>query len=230
MDEAKRIETSLRGWTIALGLVFVTLCVAGVVAEHARYMLHSDSPLVDYFSLTEEKNVPTWWSSLLLVACSAILALIAATKRRGPGQFKGHWVVLSAIFCYMSIDELVEIHEWLNSLKSVDHRHGILYYGWVIPAGAIVIVFALSYLRFLFHLPPKTRNQVALAGVIFVGGAIGIELLLGVWTDVHGENNFTWALIGAVEEAMEMLGSSLFLLALLRYLGSSPLEIHIDGR
>lgn len=230
MSEPKRITISWRKWTTVLGIVLATLCVAGVYAEHARYLLHSDSPLVDYFSLTEEKNVPTWWSSALLAACAVVLGFIAATKTRGPGQFKGHWIALSAIFCYMSIDELVEIHEWLNSLKSVDGLHGFLYYGWVVPAGAIVGVFALSYLKFLFHLPPKTRNAVALAGLIYVGGAIGIELLLGVWTDVHGENNFMWAVIGAVEEAMEMLGSSLFLLTLLRYLGSSSLEIHFDER
>jgi hypothetical protein len=130
----------------------------------------------------------------------------------------------------MSIDEMVEIHEWLNGIEVFDNRSGIFHYGWVIPAAAVVAVFALSYLRFLFHLPPKIRIAVALAGVLFVGGAVGTELILGVWTDAHGENNFTWAVIGAVQESMEMAGSSLFLLTMLRYLGADDLEVHVDGR
>lgn len=228
MAEIKQVTVPLRRVAMVLGIVFVALSAAGLFAECARYLWKSDSELVDYFSLTEEHNVPTWWSSLLLAGGSVTLGFIAATKPRGPGQYKGHWAVLSAIFCYLSIDEMVEIHEWLNSLEAIDGLHGALYYGWVIPAGAIVAVFALSYLRFLFHLPKNTRNAVALAGVIFVSGAIGSELLLGVWTDSHGENNLTWAILGAAQESMEMMGSSLFLVALFRYVGSSMLEIRFD--
>jgi hypothetical protein len=224
-----QIRIPLRRLMILLMCVLAALCAAGVIAEYARYMLSSKSPVVDYFSLTEEQNVPTWWSSFLLLADSIVLWAIVATIPRGT-KFRVHWIVLSAIFCYMSIDELVEIHEWLNNIPALGGLHGAIYYGWVIPAGLLVLVFAVSYLRFLFHLPPKTRFKVALAGVLYVGGALGIELVLGLWTDKHGELNFAWAMIGLVEEAMEMLGASLFLLALLEYLGGYAPEIRIDVR
>jgi hypothetical protein len=230
MSETTRITIPLRRLMIVLVAVLGALCLAGVVAEYARYALQSKSAVVDYFSLTEEQNIPTWWSSFLLATCSVVLALIASTKRRAPGQFKAHWIALAAIFCYLSIDELVEIHEWLNNIKALGNLHGIIYYGWVIPAGAIVVVFALSYLKFLFHLPSRSRNEIALAGVVYVAGALGIELVLGLWTDRHGELNFTWAMIGLIEEALEMLGASLFLVALLRYWGASSPEIRIDVR
>ena len=230
MSEPGRITIPLRKWAIALGVMVALLTVLGVFAEYTRYFVDRDSEFVDYFSLTEEQNVPTWWSSLLLAACAVTVSFIAATTPRAPRRFKGHWALLSAIFCYMSIDEFVEIHEWLNSIEAFDNRSGFLHYGWVIPAGVLVAVFALSYLKFLFHLPPKTRIAVALAGLLFVGGAVGTELILGAWTDAHGESNFTWAAIGAVQESMEMMGSSLFLVAMLRYLGSSDLEVRFDGR
>jgi len=213
-----------------LVLVLAALTVAGFCAEYARYILLSKSALVDYFSLSEEQNVPTWWSSYLLLACSLTLFAIASTKTRRAGDFKRHWIVLAAIFCYMSIDELVEIHEWLNNIPALEKLHGVVYYQWVIPAGIVVAIFAASYLRFLLHLPVATRVKVAAAGVIYVGGALGVEVLLGLWTNRHGELNFSWALIDMAEEAMEIVGSSLFLYALLEYLGRSYPDLHLAIR
>ncbi len=214
-----QLTISLRRLALVLVTVLLLLCAAGFVAEYARYMLGSKSALVDYFSLTEEQNVPTWWSSFMLLADSVVLGAIATLKTKEKGQFRKHWIGLAIIFCYMSIDELVEIHEWLNNIPALENHHGAISYGWVIPAGVLVAIFAVSYLRFLLHLPPRTRILVALSGVLYVGGALGIELILGIWMDRHGELNFTWAMIGLVEEALEIVGSSLFLYSLLGYLG-----------
>ena len=157
-----QLSISLRRVATVLVWVLVVLAVAGIFAECARNLLGSKSPLVDYFSLTEEKNFPTWWSSFLLATCSIVLGTIAATKSRRPGDYKAHWIGLTAIFCYLSIDEFVEIHEWLSALPGLGKLHGFLYYGWVLPAVFVVAAFALSYLRFLFHLPMSTRVKVSL--------------------------------------------------------------------
>ena len=63
-----------------------------------------------------------------------------------------------------------------------------------------------------------------------MGGALGIELPLGYWTDVAGDTNMVYALIDLVEESMELLGVSLFLCALVGYLGGDAgrIEIQID--
>jgi hypothetical protein len=225
-----KFSVSLRRLATVLVTVLVVLTVAGFAAEYCRYILGSKSPLVNFFSLTEEKNLPTWWSSFLLLACSVVLGAIAATKSRAAGEFKTHWAVLAAIFCYMSIDEFVEIHEWLSGAPGLANLHGFLYYGWVVPAGFVVLVFALSYLMFLFHLPMSSRIKVALAGALFVGGALGVELILGLWTETHDDNNFVWAMIGLVEESMEIMGSSLFLYALVEYLGHAVPELRVTVR
>jgi hypothetical protein len=72
--------------------------------------------------------------------------------------------------------------------------------------------------------------KVALAGALYVGGALGVELLLGLWTDRHGELNFVWAVIDMAEEGLEIVGSSLFLYALLEYLGRSCPDLTIAIR
>jgi len=225
-----QLSISLRRVAVVLVAGLVVLTAAGVAAEYWRNILGSKSLLIDFFSLTEEKNFPTFWSSFLLLACSFVLAAISATKTGVAGDFKRHWTILSAIFCYLAVDEFVEIHEWLTAIPSLADRHGYLYYGWVIPAGFLVAAFALSYLKFLFHLPLSTRIKVAWAGVVFVSGALGVELILGAWTETHDEDNFIWCMIGAVEEAMEIMGSSLFLYALLEYLGRIAPDLRIAIR
>ena len=116
---------------------------------------------------------------------------------------------------YISLDEFVQLHEEMNDWFDLG---GILYFGWVIPAGFAVALFALTYAGFLIHLPRSVRTQFCLAGATYVTGALGIELLLGYWTDIAGNRNFTYALIDLVEESLEMLGVSLFFLALADYL------------
>ncbi len=83
---------------------------------------------------------------------------------------------------------------------------GALYFGWVIPASIMVSIFVLSYSRFLLHLPSITRFRFIWAGAIFVGSAMGVELILGSRTDIYGSHNVGYAVIDWVEEAMEMTG------------------------
>lgn len=56
-----------------------------------------------------------------------------------------------------------------------------------------------------------------LSGVFFGGSTIGIELILGWWTDVEGAPGIGYALIEWVEEPMEFSGITLFLYTLVRY-------------
>ena len=59
------------------------------------------------------------------------------------------------------------------------------------------------------------------AGMVYVGGAIGIETLTAMYAVAHGENNFTYRLISTLEETFEMLGLVIFLNANLHYFRSN---------
>jgi hypothetical protein len=214
-----------------LGVLLCALVLAGVVSEAQRHLAGSESDLIDYFSLSEESNVPTWYSSALLLANAGAFALIAATRGPGKGELRVHWAGLALLFLYMSIDEMVQIHEWLNALPPLQGfhggLHGFLYFSWVIPAAIVVTLIALAYLPFLRRLPRATRKGLILAGAVYVGGAIGVELLLGKWTDLHGEENMGYALIDAVEEGMEIAGASILLSTLLGYLAGPGGELRV---
>jgi hypothetical protein len=212
---------ALRRW-LAAGLV--VMAVAGVGEELGVHLLGwgNGYGLVRLVCLSEEGNLPTWYSANLLALCSLLLAMVAAGKR-GQRHHR-HWQALAIIFLYISIDEAVCIHEMLNQFIDLP---GIFYFGWVIPAGVLVTIFWLSYLRFLIELPARTRLGFLISGATYVGGALGVELVLGYWSALHGTENLGYGLIDALEETLEMLGASMFIYTLATVLAGEGRSFHI---
>lgn len=54
---------------------------------------------------------------------------------------------------------------------------GVFYFAWVIPGAAFVCLFALAYLGFLLAMPRPIAMTMVLAGIIYVSGAIGAEMV-----------------------------------------------------
>jgi hypothetical protein len=200
-------------------LLLGVLAGAGLAVElaYAVWRPRGLTPVLGFLSLSYEQNLPTWYSSGLLLCCALALALIAREAALTGAPRRLHWWGLAVAFLYMSLDEAVGLHEHLGESLELQ---GVLYFGWVVPAGALVAVLALAYLPFLADLPARPRRQFLVAGVLYVGGALGMELPLGYWTERHGDDNLVYALIDLVEESLELLGVSLFLSALVEYLGA----------
>ncbi len=183
---------------------------------------------VRFFNLSYEGNLPTLYSALLLLACSGLLAIIGAITRADDKPYGIHWYGLSAVFLYISVDEAVIIHEALNEpLRDAFNLGGALYFAWVIPFAIGLLILCALYFRFWLKLPFSVRMQFALAAAIFVGGAMGTELPISAWYDVNGGSNLTYGLLNLLQEGLEILGVSIFLSGLLRYIGEchGPLSI-----
>ncbi len=158
--------------------------------------------LLPKLSLSYEANLPTWFSSSLLLACAVAASLI-------PGR---HWKSIAGLAAYMSLDEAAELHEHLGG-----HFTTAIYFDWVIPAAVIVTVLVVAFIPFIRALHPRTRWRLIMAGAIYIGGALVMELPLGWWTARHGMDSFGYALIDWVEETMEMVGSVLAFASLLAH-------------
>jgi hypothetical protein len=189
------------------GLVVVSGLGLAVELIH----LGSHAELVEVFvgllSLSYETNLPTWYASTLLAVCGLSLFAIADQA----ASDRGWWRALGAIFLYISFDEAVEIHENLGGWFGGE---GLLYFDWVIPASIIVAVLGAVFLPFLFRLAPLERRRFVLAGAIYVGGALVLELPLGLVASTWGDDHPAYAGIDWLEETMELAGATLFLLSL----------------
>lgn len=213
------VVLSLRRVRHVLMATFALLVAAGFWAEANDLpgVSESEEELIEFLSLSWEQNLPTWVSSLTLFSCAVLLMLNALKAQAGQSGYTAHWWCMAGIFAYISLDEFTTLHENLN--QWFDFGGGVLYYSWVVPAGIIVAIIGVMYLGFLRHLPWIARRRFVTAGALYVGGALGVELILGYWTHHNGIHNATYALIDLVEESMEIAGAMFFLYSLLDHLG-----------
>ncbi|MEQ1655857.1 MAG: hypothetical protein ABL960_09185 [Nitrospira sp.] len=150
-----------------------------------------------------------------------MLALITLLKRQQQDPDVSKWMILAGGFFYLATDEGWSLHERLIDPVRGLLGHGdlgIFYYAWVIPAMAGVALLGVAFLGFLFRLPSSTRWSFIIAGSLYLGGAIGIEMLGGRQNELHGWENLTYQLFAHLEESLEMAGIILFIHTLLRYL------------
>jgi hypothetical protein len=214
--------------TVILGTIIVCLIVANLVGIVSKYYFGSSR--IALFDFDREENVPTLYSSATLLLCAGLLAVIATAQRRQKKSDYLYWAGLALVFLFLSIDETAGIHERLiKPLRSALHTSGLLYYAWVIPYAALMIALAAVYFRFLFSLAVKIRYLIVFAGILYVTGAVGGELIGGYWVELHGVENVTYALITTCEESLEMAGVLVFIYALMSYITSelSDLFFHI---
>jgi hypothetical protein len=204
---------ALRGWLL---IAVATVAGLALVAEAWHARSHDDliEALLPKLSLSYEGNLPTWFASMLLFSCALAAGAIALTR---PAWHR-HWWAIAAVATWMSIDEAAELHEHLGGYIGTS---GVLYFDWVIPATAIVGLLALVFLPFMRALHAPTRTRLIIAGLVYVGGALVMELPLGWWTEQHGTDGFDYAVIDWVEETLELVGASLALVALVAHRQSS---------
>jgi hypothetical protein len=174
------------------------------------------------FSLDKEANVPTWFSSALLLTAAAVLALVAVDALARKAPWARHWAGLSFVFVMLSLDETAEIHERIGSwLRAQLHLHGLLHYAGVIPALALALVVGITYVRFVQALPRVTRLGFLLAAAVYIFGAAGVEAATGWWAEGRGSESTSLLLASTIEENLELIGTTLFIVVVLSYFARS---------
>lgn len=204
-------------YTIAFSTLLVFMHILGLVSRFAYGYDHLKG-LIPLFNLELEKNIPTVFSSFLALTCSAVLFITVKLERNNT-QFKRYWAGLCFIFLFIAVDEIVGFHEMTMSIsRDFFNASGLLYYAWTIPAGIIVIIIGAIYLKFLFLLNNPVRILFIISGLIYVSGAIGVELFEGAINELGGYMSLNYLILVTIEEAMEMLGLCIFLYGILKFL------------
>ena len=214
----KRNQSSVR----ILGAAAFLLVLLSIIGQFSKYMLgHAFlTELAPLFYVDMEHNIPTYFSVLLILLAALFLAIIAILNRKQRIPHKSKWVILSFGFLLMAFDEAFQFHERLNIPVGKllgDGSLGVFYFPWVIPGIALVFVLGLFFLRFFLDLPAATRFRFLMAATLYIGGAIGVELIGSCHAELYGYENWTYSIIVTLEESLEMAGLIVFIWALLNY-------------
>lgn len=210
--------------------IIVALVSIHAISLFAWFELGRDYQLglLRMFNLSAEGNAPTWYAATTLLASSLLLATTWRSVRATNEAYARHWGALALIFLFLAIDEAASIHElFILPVRAMLDTSGALYFAWVIPYGIAVIVFAIVYVRFTLALPRRTALLFLAAALLFVGGALGLEMLAPhrfEWRETLSMPMFVNLLF---EETLEMLGSAMFIYALLDHLARRNVRLEL---
>lgn len=229
-ETVTRLEISKTGVTWLLVVCVVVLHLLNIPVLIFRYVWQVEwaRQYIMFFGVSGEGKLPTFYSGVTLFAAAVLLGLIAAHERLRAGRFQLHWAALAVIFTLMSMDETVAIHELSTGTlrRYLGITGGLLYSAWVIPAMVFLAFMAFAYFRFLLALPARSRVLFVVAGTIYVGGALVMEMFDSAYAAAYG-HNLTYGVLATLEEVGEMSGIVVFLYGLMDHLERTAPESHI---
>ncbi|MDX1553692.1 MAG: hypothetical protein R3198_13775 [Marinobacter sp.] len=189
--------------------IFLALFVAHSIGLLLTYGLGHDyvKGLVPLFNIALEGNVPTFYASLLLFL-NGLLFLFLWRVSDPAETGRKTWLLLSVVFMFLSLDEFASIHELLiRPVREAVGTGGLLYFAWVIPYALLVIALGIIVAPTLWRLGSRYRILFGTSAAIFLGGAIGVEMLGGNYFESQdGEADLNYRLFQTAEESMEFFG------------------------
>ncbi len=175
------------------------------------------------FDLGGEGNIPAFYSAVALLLAGVLLLFIARLKFGDGDRHRWGWLGLGLGFLFMALDEATQIHELLYRVPGFDSGAWL----WVVPFGILLLVIGVGFLRFLLNLGPRYRRLFLLSAALFLGGAVGVELITDVTIGESHVANWPAALLTGLEEGLEMAGVALFIVSLLRYVTDYVGEVNV---
>lgn len=204
------------------GALLVTLlAIDGALAlAHVVVPLSDIQILIGYFDVNQESSIPTWWSSIQLLALSFLLALVArANSDRDRGYGRLFWVG-SATAVFFSADEVAMLHESITAALSRydavprfagDHGIWIFVYGVV---GIITLSLIMPGLIRFVRTEKRASIRFFVGGGLFVLGGVGVELV-GYYVEPS---------LSLAEETLEMVGAAVMVWAIYGLLENTVVE------
>ena len=201
----------------ALNLATAALLMAHILTQVGIYGFGTDKHWLDVVNMDRELNLPTLFSTLLLLTCAFLLRRLSTIQSNDNAA---DWTLLSRIFVFLALDEALQIHEILIFPGLRHQIHPALASTWVIPYGLIALGLLWRLRGFLTALPVKTCTSFLKAGSIYLTGAIGMEMVgsFAVRSGLIRLHSFWYGAITGLEESLELVGLVLFLHALMQAL------------
>lgn len=235
---ASKITVPARAIVIGLSASLLLLLVLNLLVVW-MYVRGVSFPGRGRFYFDNENNLPTFFSTLMLLLASLLAAAITVQARAAGELFVRHWGALALILLAMATEEAASFHEGLvvplRRVLDLSDLGGPLLFAWVLVGMPVVVIFGAAYLRFVVHLPPRTRSYFMSAAAVYVAGAIGFEMVgATLFSDEvravveYGAKAdrriLTYMLVMTAEETLEMAGVLLGIAGLLFHLRERQCE------
>lgn len=172
-----------------------TLChVADVALFERRFVL---------LDADHDQSAFAWASVSATAAAALAAALLAAVRARW------RFVVLAALLAFLSLDDLIQIHERIGELDDalgLPHALQFRRLVWVIVFLPLLAAVAVLLWRTAAEAPPRTGSVVR-GGVIVLAAAVALEAATPVLFQFNwGQDSIPYETEVVLEEGAELLG------------------------
>lgn len=175
-----------------------------------------------HLDLNRENNFATLWETLQIIALSLLSFSIFLSIKKKEIVSRIGWLIISAAFLALAVEEFFSLHEWLG-LKFQSHERidfgPMVWEGasrWIvlysIPIAVVLIIMLVSFFR-LFKQRVRSRNFALLALFLWV-------LTLVMESIVSGYSLKFYRLVVFFEESFELGGILAMMFAFILYLRS----------
>ena len=209
---------------IYLGLLFGLVIAFGILH---LFFAELKVGRVWWFNLDKERNIPTWFSGVLLLLLGFVSCVAYYWEKSRNAIDHAYfrlpilWLGIACSAFFMSLDEMTILHEnlfWREvrlTTTTMDRSWQYLTQWQILFAPAIVIVLGYMTVFFLnrFRLSQSAMRN-AFAGIGCWLTALFLESIREVFKDI-GQSAYEIAMI--VEELLEMTGTLLLLAAIIFY-------------
>lgn len=167
-------------------------------------------------------NVPTWFTSAAFLSCALLLLTIAAHARHASRRAALLWEGLAVLMLALSINEIFAVeHNTLldyatRTLRLTLRTDGLTVL--VVISGVVSVAGMALYSRLFLSLPAGTRRAFLVAGAVYLGGAIGLQMVGTLIGRQPGGNPLLQLVVSNIEELCEIAGVLIFLYGLLTFI------------
>jgi len=217
-------------------LGFLACDFALAISYLGNWALNQPSRRITFLiDLNAEANLPAWYSSIQLFLVAVLLAFFVYAEFDKRSLLSWTLPVWPLVFVALSIDEIVQMHEWLGgqsdrwlpgrSRENITFRStGIWMFLIGIPFFFFMVGLILSLKKYL-----RGKSDVIhmfwAALIVYIGSAAGIEIL----SNFVPKEGAVHIIQVFCEELGEMIGGTLFLWAAYKLLCSYEFSISIAG-
>lgn len=234
-------------WARRLFYAFVGTTVLLIILDVCfTYFRLLDFPQIQRFcNLAREDGVGTYVSVIQFFLIGQVaLALGLCQRLRMPhGARAWGWFATAAFFFFLSLDDASLVHERIGSIAKILAKRGdgtrsaeILQsalsaypsYAWQLTIGPVYLLAGIVLLRFLWKESPSfTAFRIVLTAFALLAVAQGLDFIEGIEGGHRAIENYFSAsrytvrhFFKVVEESLELVAASHFLLGFLYYLES----------
>jgi hypothetical protein len=115
LDLSIDLGRAVRLLSVVIATLVATATIVTIVTHRLEASNHHElAQLINRFDLGFEPSVPNWYSSVNLMACSILVAVIARAKETRRDRWVGSWRVMAFLFALLAVGKGVRLNEIVN--------------------------------------------------------------------------------------------------------------------